>query len=108
MTEQQYLYRVVGSCMPFYYEKFPILKTTEKGHWIVGYYGKNKFVKTGTRKCFAHQTLEGAYESFKYRKEFEARILKTRLDHVKEVLEQIEQIKITDVSEIPDDSLIFS
>lgn len=106
MTEQQYLYRIVGSCLPFYYEKFPIIKTTEKGHWIIAYYGKDRFVKTGTRKCFAHPTMEEAYKSFKYRKEVQARILKARLDHLNDV---IDAIKVTDVSEIPDDSaLIFS
>jgi len=74
-------------------DRYEILKKTKKGVWIRYYHGINKekkFVLLTTRKQFACETVDKAFESFKHRKQQQLKIYKAKVENIKEVLESLE------------------
>lgn len=72
--------------------KYPIVKKTPKGVWINYGIGR-RFVLLGAIKKFAYLTKKDAFESFKFRKQQQMKILTHQLCRVKEILYMIEYKK---------------
>lgn len=64
--------------------EFPVLKTTPCGAWIND--GGRRFVRSGTRKCYAHPTLEEALASFIARKARQQSIYLARAKQAEEAI----------------------
>ena len=104
-TEQTYLYRAFTQqtleFFPFqkddnefevYYQKYPILSTTNCGVWI-DVYGKKKFVNLTCRKQFASKTVEEALEGYIKRTEVYIKILKANLYLAEEGLKHAKKVQ---------------
>jgi hypothetical protein len=69
-------------------DEYPVLRHTPKGVWLehAGRYGQHRFVLRVANKRWACPTKEEAMESFRARKQRQAKILRAQLAHVKEAL----------------------
>ena len=65
-------------------EEYKVLKLTAKGCWI-DYYGDQKFLLNGARKCFAYASLTEAWNSFMIRK-------RRQLDHRKRAFDSVQLV----------------
>jgi len=74
-----------GDGVRVYLRTYSITKETAKGVWI-DEYGQKRFVLSGTRKCFAHPTVEEARTSFIARKTKQIKILTSQLQRANDAL----------------------
>lgn len=82
-------YVITGSRVRVRVREYPVLKRTPAGAWIRHYddFGNDRrFVKTGTRKCFAHPTMEEALVSFEARKKRQYSIYMARAKDAQEAI----------------------
>jgi hypothetical protein len=66
---------------PLHLSAYKVIRETPKGKWISMWFGKDRFVRNNGRKRFAHETREAARASYLYRKHYQIRILKERLQY---------------------------
>lgn len=103
---QTVLYRYVDCQDVVLLERYPIVRRTPKGAWIElapGYDHLNikpelKFVLNDARKRFAHETLDGAKESFLARKRRQLSILHNRIIGIDACVQAINEGRIVDYS----------
>lgn len=70
-------------------EKVPVVKETPKGVWLDDY-GQKKFCLKDARRRWAYPTVELAKNSFEIRKRKQLQHLQRQIDHVKAVVEAID------------------
>lgn len=107
MTElQTVLYRYVDCQDVVLLERYPIVRRTPKGVWIelaprydyLNIKPELKFVLNDSRKRWAHETLEGAKESFLARKRVQLDILRNRITDIEACVVAINEGRISDYS----------
>lgn len=77
---------LVGQRIEIRLRKYPVIKHTPRGVWIIHNYGDRKFILNDSRKRFACETKEKAMESFIARKTRQASILRAQLRSVEKAL----------------------
>ena len=83
-----------GSVTRVRVKTFKVIKFTLKGAWIRDSGGDERFVLTGTRKCYAHPTIEEALESFKARKNRQKSIYEARANAAQKAIDLAEKGKM--------------
>lgn len=97
------LYRYVSSYLPkeeclfftgegklnFGLLRFPVVKETRCGVWII-VYGKKKFVNTSAKKQYAYKTREEALKGYLARKHCQLGILKSQIEHTEAAIRFLE------------------
>lgn len=77
---------LVGPRIEIRLRKYPVIKHTPRGVWIIHNYGDRKFILNDSRKRFACETKELAMESFIARKKRQAGILRAQLRNVEKAM----------------------
>ncbi|HDR9103684.1 hypothetical protein [Paraburkholderia sp. A3RO-2L] len=69
---------------------YPVIRVTPKGKWISVGFGAKRFILTGARKRFAHETVDLAVESFAARKNRRISILQNQIARAQRELARVE------------------
>lgn len=82
------LYRLVDDGGVTMLRQYHVTKETKWGKWIYDmWHEKRRFVLNNSAKRFAHDSVENAVNSYIYRKKFQLRIYKRRVEILEETID---------------------